>query len=440
MLAPALDIGDFLQHTPKCIALWLMTFVPPALLFVTTPRTSILRWLWLPCFLALAHALCVQLFTATLFGGFRIPCAALAINALTVVFIFFTIERPGPEDMAEAGIFRSGDSIARKVLGTLGRFYNFRAVGTKWQVKRVPAHPRYLERRRGKDGKIPLRTYLLRQAFIFAWEYLLMDLTFAMSVTQPPEEMDAMVGDASEYHYRDLTPEEWQGRITIGWISWLTSARAVIDMYYRITSIFVLSLGLSSVDIWPPLFRSMADVYTIRGFWSTFWHQYLRWPLTSFSNFITRRVLRLPTPSILERYLNVFLVFLGSGALHVLIDYYDPQVSSSTFPGTMAFFSSFALAVMIEDGVQAFWRCVTGSGPRKEDAPVPLWHKLVGYAWVTTVFMLVTPWFMYPKVRLPPDMSAFVPVLLTPHIGLPAVGGLLAIGAPIVLFGLGGEI
>src|SRR5688572_7832700 len=318
MLAPTLDIGELLQHAPKCIALWLLTFVPAALLLITTPKTSILRWLWFPCFVALAHSLCVELFNATFYAGFRVLCAALTGNALTVAMIMLTIERPGPEDMAQDEVYHVNDNIVKKVAWTCARFYNFRAMGTAWQIKRIPAHPRYLTSRRGPDGQFPLKTYLVRQVLILTWQYLLMDLTFEMSITQPPEESFAMIGDDAEYVYRNLTPEQWQGRVMIGWVSWLTSARAVIDVYYRLTSILVMSLGLSNPDIWPPLFSSVAEVYTIRGFWSyvnssqfrralanrcdrTFWHQYLRWPLTSFSNFITRRVLRLPTPSIIER-------------------------------------------------------------------------------------------------------------------------------------------
>lgn len=179
---------------------------------------------------------------------------------------------------------------------------------------------------------------------------------------------------------------------------------------------------------------------TILTWYSTFWHQYLRWPLTSISNFLARRIFRLPKPSIVERYFNVFLVFFFSGALHVLVDYYDPEISSDTFMTTMMFFSSFAFGVMMEDAVQAMWRSVSGSGPRKEGAPVPFWHKVVGYVWTSAFVILVAPWFIYTRARLPVDSTAFVPVLVTPYLGMPVVGALLVIGAPVLWFGFGAEI
>lgn len=162
--------------------------------------------------------------------------------------------------------------------------------------------------------------------------------------------------------------------------------------------------------------------------------------MTTISSFITRRVLRLPAPSIFERYLNIFLVFFASGVSHLSLALYDPQALSDTYVYILVFFSSFAIGIMIEDAVQALWRHISGAGLRKSNAPVPLWHKIVGWAWVISCLALVTPWFVYPKVRLPPDTISFVPFLITPYVGMPAVGAVLGVSGPILLYCLGGEL
>ncbi|KAL2204311.1 hypothetical protein CC79DRAFT_1129045 [Sarocladium strictum] len=440
MLAPYLNLEEVLQRAPYCATLWLTTFIPPALLLIATPKNSLLRWLYFPCSIAQSHHLFTTLFNATPFPGLRVLCAALSINAMAIAWIHLVIDQASPEDMVKAGVFRAEDGLVVKVVKTLGRFCNFRGVGTAWQIKRVAPHSANITKHRGSDGKIPPAQYLKRQILFLIWEYLLLDLSFAAGKIQPPEELHAMIGDSSEFKYHNLTPAEIQGRIVVAFLSWLMNARPVLDVYYRFTSIVAISLGLSTPEIWPPLFGSVADMYTLRGFWSTFWHQYLRWPLTSISNFLARRVLRLRTPSIIERYFNVFLVFFFSGVLHVAVDYYDPTISSDTFLTTMIFFTSFAFGVMMEDAVQAIWRSVSGSGPRKEGAPVPLWHKVVGYIWTSAFIMAVAPWFIYTRARLPIESTAFVPVLVTPYLGMPVVGGLLAIGAPFLWFGFGAEI
>lgn len=268
MLTPHFDPQDLAQRAPYFFALWLITLAPPALLLNTTPKGSLLRWLWLPALLASSHALSVELFNATQMAVFKVMVAALSINAVQVALAMMTIEQPSPQDLVRGGVTLSSDSLIVKVFKTMGRFYNFRGVGTSWQITRVTPQPAYLQKRRGPDGKVSVASFLFRQGLIVAWQWLLMDFTFVMSITQPVEEAQALVGDDFEHRFRNLTPEQWQGRIIIGFLSWMVQARVCIDLWYRVASLVVLSLGLSTPEVWPPLFGSVADMYTLRGFWS----------------------------------------------------------------------------------------------------------------------------------------------------------------------------
>lgn len=173
---------------------------------------------------------------------------------------------------------------------------------------------------------------------------------------------------------------------------------------------------------------------------STFWHQYLRWPLTSVSNFLARDILRLPRPSVLERYTNIYFAFLGSGVFHLI---YDLFLGSPTRESkAVVFFSSFALGIMIEDGIQAVWRRLSGdkSGERESGAGVPLWHKAVGFIWVAAWLLITAPWYLYPATRLPTDIKWIVPFSVAEKLGMRTAGTLLLVGGLLLKFVAGGDI
>ena len=148
----------------------------------------------------------------------------------------------------------------------------------------------------------------------------------------------------------------------------------------------------------------------------------------------------MPAHSILERCVNTILIFFLAGIAHVFVDYYDPLVPSATYIPGLVFFTSQAIGIIFEDTVQQLWRYITGSKFVKDSSATPLWHKIVGYVWVASYFALVSPWYLYPKARLPFDTVDFAPYHISPHMGLPAAAGLFAISSPIILFGFGGEL
>jgi hypothetical protein len=178
----------------------------------------------------------------------------------------------------------------------------------------------------------------------------------------------------------------------------------------------------------------------------------LRNTLQSTSTFITKEVLHLPKPSLLERYTNIYVVFFLSGVVHYLHDaaqWKGPQI------GTVLFFQSFAFGIMIEDGVQELWKRFTatkseerlsnGSANKhvgkneKDEETTPLWQKVVGHVWVFGFFVLVNPWFIYPSIRQPIETFWILPFKITDHIGLPVSAAIAAAGGLIIFFGLGGE-
>ncbi|KAL2692384.1 hypothetical protein Neosp_002791 [[Neocosmospora] mangrovei] len=273
---------------------------------------------------------------------------------------------------------------------------------------------------------------------IMAWQYLLLDIIYMSSLETPPEDAQRLFGPGTEFNYLNATAEQWGGRVAVGPVAGLAPARVSIDIPYRGFSILSVLLGLTSTDQWPPLFGSMWDAYTIRGFWNTFWHQDCLWPMKSLSNYICRDLLGLPRPSFIERYLNILIVFMASGAMHLTIDLFSYKPPSKA--PTLAFFGSMALAIMLEDGVQELCRRITGVDTRKKDVKVPLWHRLVGYVWVTTWMTLTAPWYLAHAAQLPAETKWLVPFSLVSQIGLPAAGALLGVSGLILKYAIGGEV
>ncbi|KAJ9254579.1 hypothetical protein DTO195F2_6564 [Paecilomyces variotii] len=307
---------------------------------------------------------------------------------------------------------------------------NTRGIGTSWQVKGTPSHPAFYEpNRRSPDRGV----YVLRQMVILIWQYLLLDAVTVPLKRMSVEDRVREMGPGTEWLFWNASPEQWTRKFKTGVIGWFVIARLIIDSNHRLFSIVAVGLGGSSPELWPPFFGSMWDAYTIRGFWGTFWHQSLRWILTSWSSLITRTILRLPRPSLVERYLNILLAFSVSGLIHVAYDI------GSNVPlersGAMHFFCSFAFGIMLEDAVQEAWKRLTGNRTVKS-GETTIWKKVVGFVWVAVFLSVVTPFYAYPSLQVP---KAAVPYSIAEKAGITPTLSAAVVGMLITKFWLGGE-
>jgi hypothetical protein len=138
---------------------------------------------------------------------------------------------------------------------------NRRCIGTRLQAKNIPENPRYYQ------GQTPRKSsFLLRQAAIFLWQYLVLDIFFYFDSQQPLEERERQYGNGQEFRF-DLSSETLIFRVLITQITWYLGARLVVDSCYRLFSILAVGTGISSPQTWPPVFGRMASSYTLRNFW-----------------------------------------------------------------------------------------------------------------------------------------------------------------------------
>ncbi|KAJ6009304.1 toxin biosynthesis protein Tri7-like protein [Penicillium canescens] len=313
-------------------------------------------------------------------------------------------------------------------LGSVRLIMDYSAVGTRWQVRNVPAFPAWLTAQ-------PKRSlFLLRQSLFALWQYVLMDFV-GHQLTHSERAMNDFTMILQDPTARHAWPVETAINLGI----WFVLARVSLDFRYRFISVALVALGVSPAENWPPMFGSTLQAYTLRNFWGTYWHQTLRWPLTATSAFITRTLLKLPYPSLIERYSNLLLAFLVSGIIHLSAQY---KGFITTPPGAIHFFTSFTLAIMAEDGIQAIWARMAGEDKtvQKFSTRLPtLWKRLVGYIWVTMWLTLLGPLYSYDMAYMAVMEPLPLPVSVTEYLTPPVSGALLGGGMIVGLVAFGAE-
>ncbi|KAL8791593.1 MAG: hypothetical protein Q9195_005798 [Heterodermia aff. obscurata] len=279
---------------------------------------------------------------------------------------------------------------------------------------------------------IPTRTsFIARKLLIFAISYLSLDI---LAQGSQPELNPIRFADAKiplftrlPFYQHDpsstISAEELLLRVSTSLSAWVGSY-IVIQLAYGTPQILTVALGLSSPAQERPLFGSIGEVYTLRGFWGSFWHQMLRCRLTAIADWVTYDVLRLPQSGtvrgrrggervsygrLVARYTHLMCVFGLSGLVHHYIDVVDGREWSGS--GAIQGFSLMGVGVVAEDAVQWVWFDVLGdrglvggsSGSTKEGDGQKrrqgTWAtRVVGYLWVVTWLSVATPWYLYPNL------------------------------------------
>lgn len=97
------------------------------------------------------------------------------------------------------------------------------------------------------------------------------------------------------------------------------SAWAVITGLHHALSIVFVGLGLDAPQDWPPLYGSVYQMYSIRRFWGKFWHRIVYRTNLGWGSLVSRKILRIPAGSAIDRLVISFLVFFISGVIHALV-------------------------------------------------------------------------------------------------------------------------
>lgn len=128
-----------------------------------------------------------------------------------------------------------------------------------------------------------------------------------------------------------------------------------------------------------------------------FWHQMFRQPFSGAAAFLVHDIFRSPKTGVVQRYSKIFAIFFISGLLHLLTDI----GSGISFheSGSLRFFCTQVLGIIIEDAVQALF-CSTRDGFNGSRRSSPArWTRVVGFLWLTCFMVWSTPVRAYPAMR-----------------------------------------
>jgi len=229
----------------------------PAILLITTPKRSILRYFSIPCSIFIVHhAIPVA---ATLGPGYVwCECGRLFLTIIFQCLNLLLINPKDGDDLPSGG----NRNLGARLYYATRLFTDPRGISTPWQIKNAPPQPEYYNRWGPKEP--PRGQYLIRQIAIVIWQYLTLDV-FATLALQQALEQSGTLPPAPRW---DISTEQWVERIISNLMAGFVVSRILIDFHHRTFSIILVGLGLDSPANCPPLFGRALDADTVRGFWA----------------------------------------------------------------------------------------------------------------------------------------------------------------------------
>jgi len=246
--------------------------------------------------------------------------------------------------------------------------YNYRGINTSWQVVKTPQTPST------PSSLSSARTdFLPRQLFTIFIRYLALALFYEVSelLNSSPTYLSQMHTAARTY-------------LTLNFV--LHNYLLLSSLHELLSILFIYVLRLDEPHEWPPLYGDIREAYTVRRFWSYFWHRLVYAPFRAVADEMSDRVWGKGEYG--RRMVNVCLVFLLSGAIHSVIDWKRGWCNCW---GSGWFYVIQPLAFAMESVVQGVWapvrrRCFVPGSRR-----VVTFESILGYVWVWTWFLWLYP-------------------------------------------------
>ena len=139
---------------------------------------------------------------------------------------------------------------------------SWRNPATPWEVKNVPVFD-------SRDPKrVPSRaSFLVHKLLTLVLCFLFIDL-LGIAPQDPEHNAVAFAWQKVGIFSRlsDITAEDMAIRVVVTLVGW-TSIFCVLNALHCILAILAVATGMTGVDVWPPMFGSLKDCYSIRQFW-----------------------------------------------------------------------------------------------------------------------------------------------------------------------------
>ncbi|KGO50681.1 hypothetical protein PEX2_063190 [Penicillium expansum] len=198
-----------------------------------------------------------------------------------------------------------------------------------------------------------------------------------------------------------ITLREIQIRFFLS-IYWIWIAYLMLDLCNALLSIlFSVILRLDTPNEWQPLFGSPLQAYSIRHFWTKFWHRLTVSCCASSGKQVTRRLVRMNPRSRSEKIFVAFWTFLLSGLCHVVADWQagEPCHPYDDLLFFVANFVAGAVELLVVRRLALVKRRCCADNDRVSWLVCSNTIKaVVGYVWVLGFFFWITPKWQYPKL------------------------------------------
>lgn len=153
------------------------------------------------------------------------------------------------------GIRRSKWTV-KNLLAALSLLCNWRRIGTPWQISKIPPF--------SQDRSVPSRGRLILKRLLFVVaSFAVLDIYSGLR----PDPSTFEVGKVALFsRLGDISAAEATFRL-VHTAGFFLSAVVGVYLLYAMITVVVLCTGLSTPASCPPMFGSLSDAYTIRGFW-----------------------------------------------------------------------------------------------------------------------------------------------------------------------------
>ena len=216
------------------------------------------------------------------------------------------------------------------------------------------------------------------------------------------------IRDGNRFFPEDLGPDDWQSAKTYMTPQVIKGTFTLRDFWFRAVMCFysysgsalcicgghticaLIAVGIfnSPLQDWPPLFGDIREAYTLRRWYSHFWHKAMRKAFTIHAVAVTERCFGLRKHTVAGRLIIVLLSFFFSGIMHTITGWSSGPCSDNFRP--VRTFELFGISILLEQAVISTYLVVHEKvGIPWTKTEMVLW-RLVGYFWVAFFLMEVT--------------------------------------------------
>uniref|UniRef100_A0A8H7TQH3 Wax synthase domain-containing protein n=1 Tax=Bionectria ochroleuca TaxID=29856 RepID=A0A8H7TQH3_BIOOC len=166
-----------------------------------------------------------------------------------------------------------------------------------------------------------------------------------------------------------------------------------LSSYHDVLAIIGVATGFDDPSEWPPMYGSITEAYTVRRFWSSFWHLLIYRSFSAFSRSILS-ILGISRRHPISRYTHNIFVFFLSGIMHEIVPWLltpDQCIKCGCHHQIWRFVLQ-VFGMMVEGAVQFVWgkleRWLFGPGVVQVRLYVAM-KRCLGYLWVLFWLMWV---------------------------------------------------